>query len=108
MVYSDKREWDVPREVCEAIAAGDAEAAPDIPRMQHEVIDLRRCADSVGDGILAVLLVRLQHCDDPDALSRAAEPLREWLEVKGCRSLMKAFAAWISDVRIPDLGWRMR
>ena len=76
--------------------------------MQHEVIDLRRCADSVGDGILAVLLVRFQHCDDPDALSRAAEPLREWLEVKGCRSLMKAFAAWISDVRIPELGWRMR
>ena len=26
VVYSDKREWDVPREVCEAIAAGDAEA----------------------------------------------------------------------------------
>jgi predicted hotdog family 3-hydroxylacyl-ACP dehydratase len=51
-----------------------------------------------------VLLGRLQSCDSPEALLAAAEPLKQWYGRESHASLAGAFAAWISHVRVPELG----
>ena len=103
-IYSGKRPWTVPREVGAAIEAGCAGAELDIPRMECPVLDLRRCPDPGGDGNLAVLLGRLQRCENPEELRAAAQPLKKWSGNEEHTGLAGAFAAWISEVLIPDLG----
>ena len=104
VVFSGKFAWSGPLATLQMIATGAAEAPADVPRMECLIIDLRRCPDPGGDENIAVLLVRLQSCDDPDALSAAAEPLRRWPEVGRYRAIRPAFAVWISHVLLPAMG----
>ncbi len=103
-IYSGKRPWSAAGEVGQAITVRCAEAERDIPRMQCPVLDLRRWPDPGGEGNIAVLLGRLQRCESPEALLAAAEPLKQWHGSESHASLAGAFAAWISHVRVPELG----
>jgi len=103
-IYSGQRPWTVPGEVGAAITVPSAEAELDIPRMECPVLDLRRCPDPGGDENLAVLLARLQRCESPEQLRAAAQPLKQWSGSEEHAALAGAFAAWISEVLIPDLG----
>ncbi len=103
-IYSGERKWTAVGEVGEAITVSCADAEQDIPRMECPVLDLRRWADPGGDANLAVLLGRMQRCESPEALLEVAEPLRKWSQSEGHAGLAGAFAAWISQVRIPELG----
>ena len=51
-----------------------------------------------------MLLGRLQRSDNPKALQAAAEPLKKWPQNESQGALGRAFAAWVSEVLIPDLG----
>ena len=53
---------------------------------------------------MVVLLMRLQRCENPQSLRVAAEPLREWVGDADKAGLASAFAAWITHVRLPELG----
>ena len=103
-VYSGQRPWSAAGEVGRAITVRCAEEEPDIPRMECPVLDLRRWPDPGGEGNIAVLLGRLQRCESPEALRAAAEPLKQWRGRASHASLAGAFAAWISHVRVPELG----
>ena len=72
--------------------------------MECQLLELRRCPDPGGEENLAVLLGRLQRCDSPAALRAAAEPLERWPNSESQGALGRAFAVWISEVLIPDLG----
>ena len=103
-IYSGKRRWTPAGEVGAAISVRSADAEKDIPRMECPLLDLRRCPDPGGNENLAVLLGRLQRCDSPEALRAAAAPLRGWSRNTAYALLAGAFASWISEVLIPDLG----
>ena len=77
---------------------------PEVPRMQCPVLDLRRWEAAEEEENLAVLLAGLQRCEDPDELRRAAEPLRSWVEDAEHAELGRAFASWITRVRLPEMG----
>ncbi|MDE0105628.1 MAG: hypothetical protein OXN89_24890 [Bryobacterales bacterium] len=68
------------------------------------LLDLRRLPAPGGEQNLAVLLARLQRCEDPEALRRAAAPLQSWASDAEHAELASAFAAWITHVVLPDLG----
>ena len=72
--------------------------------MECPLLDLRRCPDPGGDENLAVLQGRLQRCDSPEALRAAAAPLKGWSRNAAYALLAGAFASWISEELIPDLG----
>ena len=74
--------------------------------MACPVLDLRRFPDPGGEGNVAVLLGRLQRCESPEELLAAAQPLQKWSASAEYAALARAFAHWISDVRIADLGVR--
>ena len=104
-IYSGQRPWSAAGEVGEAITVRCAEGERDIPRMECPVLDLRRWPDpGGGGGNIAVLLGRLQRCESPEELLAAAEPLKKWYGSESDAGLAGAFAAWISHVRIPELG----
>jgi len=103
-VYSGRRPWTAAADVAELVAAGEAGRERDVPRMACPVLDLRRWPDPGGKGNLAVLLARLQRCEDPEALRRAAAPLRRWAANPVHAERASAFATWITHVLLPDLG----
>ena len=72
--------------------------------MKCRVLHLRRWEAPEGEGNLAVLPAGLQQCEDPEALRGAAEPLRRWVADSERAELASAFAAWITNVRLPDMG----
>ena len=74
-----------------------------LSRVCH-LLDLRRSPDPGGEKNLAVLLARLQRCEDPEALRGAAAPLQAWAADAAHAELASAFAAWITHVILPDLG----
>ena len=104
VVHSGEVAWTGPIGTLDVIATDGGQAPRDVPRMTFVLIDLRRCVDPGGGENTAVLLVRMQACDDPDELSAAAEPLRQWLGQEWFASLGQAFASWISYVRLPSMG----
>ena len=103
-IYSGKRRWTPAGEVGAAISVRCADAEKDIPRMECPLLDLRRCSDPGGNENLAVLLGRLQRCESPEALRLAAAPLKGWSRNAAYALLAGAFASWISEVLVPDLG----
>lgn len=103
-IYSGPRPWSAVGAVEQAITIWDDDAERDIPRMACPVLDLRRFPDPGGEGNVAVLLGRLQRCESPEELLAAAQPLQKWSASAEYAALASAFAHWISDVRIPDLG----
>ena len=103
-IYSGQRPWSAAGEVGQAITVRCAETERDIPRMQCPVLDLGRWPDPGGDGNIAVLLGRLQRCESPEELLAAAKPLKKWYGRESHAGLAGAFAAWISHVRIPEMG----
>ena len=103
-IYSGKRPWSAAGEVGEAITVRCADAERDIPRMECPVLDLRRWSDPGGDGNIAVLLGRMQRCESPEELLAVTEPLKKWSGSESHAALAGAFAAWISNVRVPELG----
>ena len=78
VVFSGKFPWGGPVKTLELIETGTGPVPPDIPVMECLFIDLRRSPDP-DDANVAVLLVRMQACHDPDALSTTAEPLPQWV-----------------------------
>ncbi len=104
IIYSGKRPWTAVGEVGQAIRARSLKDERDIPRMECPLLELWRCPDPGGEENLAVLLGRLQRCESPEALRAAAAPLRKWPQRESQGALGRAFAAWISEVLIPDLG----
>ena len=104
IIYSGKRPWTAVGEVGQAIKARSLQEERDIPSMECPLLELRRCPDPGGEQNLAVLLGRLQRCDHPEALRAAAEPLKNWPQSESQGALGRAFAVWISEVLIPDLG----
>ena len=104
IIYSGKRPWTAAGEVGQAIRVRSLEEERDIPRMECPLLELWRCPDPGGEENLAVLLGRLQRCDSPAALRAAAEPLKKWPKTESQGALGRAFAAWVSEVLIPDLG----
>ena len=103
-IYSGQRPWSAVGEVGAAIAVRCADEERDIPRMECPVLELRRWPDPGGDSNVVVLLGRLQRCDSPEALLAAAEPLKQWSGSASHAGLAGAFATWISQVRVPELG----
>ena len=103
-IYSGAQRWTAAGEVEAAITDRSTEMELDLPRMECPVLDLRRCPDPGVDGNLAVLLGRLQRCDSPETLRKAAAPLEKWSGSEGLAALAGAFATWISEVLIPNLG----
>ena len=93
-VYSGRVPWSPAAE----------EPGPGLPRMACPVLELRRFPDPGGDGNVVLLLMRLQRCEDPETLRAAAEPLRAWAGDAARAGLASAFAAWITHVRLPELG----
>ena len=77
---------------------------PGMPRMACPVLELRHFPDPGGEDNVVVLLMRLQRCEDPESLRAAVEPLREWIGDADKEGLASAFAAWITHVRLPELG----
>ena len=104
VVFSGKFRWDGPLRTLDLMATGNGEAPPDVPRMECLIIDLRHSPDPGKDANVAVMLVRLQACEDPDALSVAAEPLRAWVRQERHVSVHPAMATWISHVLLPGMG----
>ena len=103
-MFSGKFPWGGPVKTLELIETGAGPVPPDIPVMECFFIDLRRSPDPGDDANVAVLLVRMQACNDPDALSAAAEPLRQWVGRERFEVLGPAFAIWISHVLLPGMG----
>ena len=103
-VYSGRTKWTVAEEVSKLVEAGSGGPGPEVPRMRCRVLDLRRWKAPEGKENPAVLLARLQRCDDPEALRRAAEPLRNWVGDADHAELASAFATWITYVRLPEIG----
>ena len=103
-VYSGRAKWNVAEDVSELVEARAAGLGPEVPRMQCRVLDLRRWKAPEGEENPAVLLARLQRCEDPEALRRAAEPLRRWVGDAEHAELVSAFATWITYVRLPEIG----
>ena len=103
-VYSGRGRWTAAEDFSELVEAAAAGLGPEVPRMKCRVLDLRRWEAPEGEGNLAVLLARLQQCEDPEALRGAAEPLRRWVADSDRAELASAFAAWITNVRLPDMG----
>ena len=104
VIYSGQRPWTAAGEVGQAIRVRSVQEERDIPRMECPVLELWRCQDPGGEENLAVLLGRLQRCDNPEALRVAAEPLKKWPESESQGALGRAFAVWVSEVLVPDLG----
>ncbi len=104
IIYSGKQPWTAVGEVGQAIRARGLKEERDIPRMECPLLELWRCPDPGGEENLAVLLGRLQRCDNPETLRAAAEPLKNWPPSESQGALGRAFAAWISEVLIPNLG----
>ena len=104
IIYSGKRPWTAVGEVGQAIRARSLKEERDIPRMECPLLELWRCPDPGGEEYLAVLLGRLQRCDNPETLRAAAEPLKNWPPSESQGALGRAFAAWISEVLILNLG----
>ncbi len=104
IIYSGKRPWTAVGEVGQAIKVRSLEEERDIPSMECPLLELWRCPDPGGEQNLAVLLGRLQRCDSPEALRAAAEPLKRWPRSESQSALGRAFAVWVSEVLIPDLG----
>ena len=77
---------------------------PGMPRMACPVLELRRFPDPGGEDNVVVLLMRLQRCEDPESLRAAEEPLRAWAGDAARAGLASAFAAWITHVRLPEMG----
>ncbi len=101
-LYTGKRAWPV--------AGIDAESGEEKEPFWHwlsrvcQLLDLRRLPDPGGNENLAVLLARVQRCDDPEALRQAAAPLQTWAADPAHAELACAFAAWITHVILPDMG----
>ena len=104
VVFSGKSPWYGPVSTLDLMATGDGEAPPDVPRMECLIIDLRHSPDPGKDSNVAVMLVRLQACENPDALSAAAEPLRAWVRQERHVSVHPAMATWISHALVPGMG----
>ena len=100
-LYTGKRAWPV--------AGVDAESGEEKEPFWHwlsrvcQLLDLRRLPDPGGNENLAVLLARVQRCDDPEALRQAAAPLQTWAADPAHAELACAFAAWITHVILPDM-----
>ena len=103
-VYSGRAKWNVAADVSKLVEAGAAGPGPEVPRMRCPVLDLRRWEAAEGEENLAVLLAGLQRCEDPEELRRAAEPLRRCVGDADHAELASAFAAWITYVRLPEMG----
>ena len=103
-LYSGRAKWNVPEDVSKLVEAGAGGLGPEVPRMQCPVLDLRRWEAAEGEENLAVLLAGLQRCEDPEELRRAAEPLRSWVGDAEHAELGRAFASWITRVRLPEMG----
>ena len=103
-LYSGRRQWKVAADVSEMIEAEEGGLEADAPRMQCPTLNFRNWPDPGGDGNMAVLLARLQRCTTPEALCEAAEPLGRWAAEPGRADLASAFAAWITQVALHDLG----
>ena len=99
-VYSGRQRWTGAGEVSKLIAGGTA----DVPRMACPVLELRHWQEPGWDENLAVLLAHLQRCEDPEALRRTAARLQQWASQRGDADLTTAFAAWIAQVLLPDMG----
>ena len=101
-LYTGRRAW--------SIASVDAESTEANEPFWHcvsrlcQLLDLRRSPDPGGKENLAVLLARLQRCEDPQTLRRTASPLREWASHPAHAERASAFAAWITYVILPDMG----
>ena len=101
-LYTGRRTW--------SVAGADEESGEGSEPYWHwlsrvcHLLDLRRLPDPGGEQNLAVLLARLQRCEDPEALRRAAAPLQSWAADAEHAELASAFAAWITHVVLPDLG----
>ena len=65
--------------------------------MESLVLELRRSPEPGGEDNVVVLLMRLQRCEDPEAL-------RERVGDAAKAGLASAFAAWITHVLLPELG----
>ncbi len=100
-LYTGRRAW--------SVAGADAESSeadrPYWNRLTHvgQLLDLRRLPDPGGNENLAVLLARVQRCEDPEALRQAAAPLQTWAADPAHAELASAFAAWITHVILPDM-----
>jgi len=103
-LYSGRRQWEAAAEVSEMIEAEEGGLGADAPRMECPTLDFRNSPDPGGEGNMAVLLARLQRCATPEALCEAAEPLGRWASEPGHADLASAFAAWITQVALHDLG----
>ncbi|MDE0625697.1 MAG: Rpn family recombination-promoting nuclease/putative transposase [Bryobacterales bacterium] len=103
-LYSGRPKWNVPEDVSKLVEAGAGGPGPEVPRMKCGVLDLRRWEAAEEGENLAVLLAGLQRCEDPEELRRAAEPLRSWLGNAEHAELGRAFASWITRVRLPEMG----
>ncbi|MDE0102254.1 MAG: Rpn family recombination-promoting nuclease/putative transposase [Bryobacterales bacterium] len=101
-LYTGRRAW--------SIAGVDVESEGESEPFWHwlsrvcRLLVLRRLPDPAGEENLAVLLARLQRCEDPEALRGAAAPLQAWAADAAHAELASAFAAWITHVVLPDLG----
>ena len=100
-VYSGRPKWTGAEEFSKLVEAGKGR---EVPRMKCQALDLRRLKGPEGEENLAVLLARLQRCEDPEGLRKAAEPLRRWVGDAEHAELASAFAAWITRVRLPEIG----
>jgi len=100
--YTGRRAW--------SIAGVDVESEGESEPFWHwlsrvcRLLVLRRLPGPGGEENLAVLLARLQRCEDPEALRGAAAPLQAWAADAAHAELASAFAAWITHVVLPDLG----
>ena len=100
-VYSGRQKWTGAEEFSTLVEAGKGR---EVPRMKCQALDLRRLKGPEGEENLAVLLPRMQRCEDPEGLRGAAEPLRRWVGDAEHAELASAFASWITRVRLPEIG----
>ncbi len=100
-LYTGRRAWPV--------AGVDAESGEESEPFWHwlsrvcQLLDLWRLPDPGGNENLAVLLARVQRCEDPKALRQAAAPLQTWAADPAHAELASAFATWITHVILPDM-----
>lgn len=104
VAYSGKTPWNVPLDAAEADRLRQRTGNGGNPSFRYQVLDLRNMALPGGQDNLVVTLQRLQVAKTPGALREAAQRLRKLMRSSSQGELAGAFAAWITQVALPDLG----
>src|SRR5207253_2656720 len=104
VLYNGYPLWGAAREVSELVEEVPGGLEKYRPRLRYCLLDEMRMADSELESLrnVAAALFRLEKSRSPDDVQRVVTALIEWLWAPEMAELRRSFAAYLSEVLLPN------